>query len=87
MKFTETQKIAYALIKTPGIGFVKGRRLMENADCSDAEKFLSSARNFCSAKEYSEIKATFDVTDFEAKERLFTEKGITPVQFRSNDIP
>lgn len=87
MKFTETQKIAYALIKTPGIGFVKGRRLMENADCSDAEKFLSSARNFCSAKEYSEIMATFDITDFEAKERLFTEKGIIPVAMTEKEYP
>ncbi|MBR1747397.1 MAG: DNA-processing protein DprA [Clostridia bacterium] len=87
MTLTTAQKIAYFLTRTPGIGVVKGRRLMENGDVTDVEDFLYSAKSLISAKDYEELVRTFESVDTDSFFDRVKKAGVTLIAFGEEDYP
>jgi len=86
LKLTVGQKIIYALTKANGIGYTKGKKISEYADFSSFDGFLASLRQI-SAHDYAEIKSELDNIDFDAFERLLSEKDIIFVTVLDKGYP
>lgn len=86
-KYTSGHKIAYALTKTVGIGNVKGRKLMENADVTDTDAFLATAEALCTAREYAELAAEIRRIDFDSFFEKLDAKNIGLVGITDEEYP
>ena len=80
-------KIAYILKKSSGIGNVKGRKIMDRADVTDYNSFLSSVKELVSDKEYESICEVAKAIDFNRLEEELFHREIGLIAYGENDYP
>lgn len=81
MSLSESQKIVYLLAKTSGIGNIKGRKLLEQADTTSLNMFLYSIHGSCPSKDYAELEATADKLDFDGFADGLADKNIELISY------
>lgn len=81
------QKIAYLLTRTVGVGVMKGHKLLDNADLSTMDAFLSSSKSLLGEKDYTELLRAYETTDLEKWERSLSDLNVTIVAYGEKKYP
>ena len=87
MKTTVLQNIAYLLMKTPGIGVIKGHKLLERCDLTSIERFVRSAQGVVNEKDYAELAHALETVDVSSWQDKLSAAGVSVVAFSEEDYP
>lgn len=80
-------RIAYILSKANGIGCVKGRKIMDGADCSDLDSFLNSVSYFVTDKENEAIREAIKKIKIDKWEEELYAKETGVIAYKDADYP